>query len=272
MPVSLDRIGVCSWSLRPQDPRDLVAQLADVGLRKVQLALNPLRDPAGPWADASGVLRDAGVTVVSGMFGTVGEDYSTLDTIRRTGGVVPDQHWSANRAIAVDVAGIARRMNVPVVSFHAGFIPHRDAAGYDALLDRLRTLGRLFADHGLTLLLETGQETADDLLTLLGDLGAPSVGVNFDPANMILYDKGDPIASLRKLLPHVRQVHVKDAVRATRPGEWGAEVPVGQGQVDWAAFRATLADAGYTGDYVIEREAGATRVADVRAAVGVLSR
>ena len=30
-------------------------------------------------------------------------------------------------------------------------------------------------------------------------LGRPNVGVNFDPANMILYDKGDPLDALRAL-------------------------------------------------------------------------
>ena len=44
----------------------------------------------------------------------------------------------------------------------------------------------------------TGQETADTLWQFLHDLGRDNVGVNFDPANMILYDKGDPIASMKK--------------------------------------------------------------------------
>ena len=30
------------------------------------------------------------------MFGCVGEDYSTLDTIRVTGGIAPDATWEQN--------------------------------------------------------------------------------------------------------------------------------------------------------------------------------
>jgi L-ribulose-5-phosphate 3-epimerase len=263
--VDRERIAVCSWSLKPADGHDLVRQLNAVGLTKVQLALGPMSD------DLPAVLSDAGITVVSGMFGTVGEDYSTLDTIRRTGGVVPDAHWAANQRIAEEAAVAARKVGTRVVSFHAGFIPHGTDPGYRTLVDRLATIAGIYQRRGMDLLLETGQETAEDLLAMLGDLRMSNVGVNFDPANMILYDKGEPITSLRKLLPHVRQVHIKDAVRTTKPGEWGREVPVGEGQVDWRQFKQALKDAGYAGYYVIEREAGPNRVADVRRAVDVLT-
>src|SRR5690606_21905574 len=114
--------------------------------------------------------------------------------------------------------------------------------------------------------METGQETAAALDRFLAALDRPNVKVNFDPANMILYDKGDPIAALRTLLPHIAQVHVKDAARTTTPGTWGREVPVGDGEVDWPAFVSTLEDGGFDGHYVIEREAGDDRVADVTTA------
>ena len=50
------------------------------------------------------------------------------------------------------------------------------------------------------------------------------MGVNFDPANMILYDKGDPIAALRVVGPWIRSLHIKDARRTKVPGTWGEEV------------------------------------------------
>jgi len=92
------------------------------------------------------------------------------------------------------------------------------------------------------------------------------VGVNFDPANMILYDKGDPIEALRTLGPWIRQVHIKDATRTKIPGTWGEEVVAGTGEVDWPAFFAALDQVGFKGDFCIEREAGNQRVADIRAA------
>ena len=64
----------------------------------------------------------------------------------------------------------------------------------------------------------------------LDDLKAPNLKVNFDPANMILYDMGDPIRAVEILGPDIRSVHVKDANRPTVPGQWGQEVPLGEGQ------------------------------------------
>ena len=42
-PSILDRLAVCSWSLQPTDPEDLVQKLRATGIRRVQLALDPLR-------------------------------------------------------------------------------------------------------------------------------------------------------------------------------------------------------------------------------------
>lgn len=261
-----ENIAVCSWSLRPRDPADLVAMVRSLGLGKVQLALNDHRGSAGGAAVGS-TLAAAGITIVSGMFGAVGEDYSTLDSIRRTGGVVPDATWEANRALAAEVAASARALGLDLVSFHAGFLPADPAApGYAKLMARLRELAGLFAARGIGLAFETGQEEAGALLRFLDELAAPNVGVNFDPANMILYGKGDPVAAVRTLLPYLRQVHIKDAIATTEPGTWGREVVVGTGQVDWPAFLGVLAASGYTGSLCIEREAGDNRVSDILAA------
>ena len=89
---------------------------------------------------------------------------------------------------------------------------------------------------------------------MMADLDHPAAGVNFDPANMILYGMGDPVAALRALEPHVRQVHVKDALPSATPGEWGSEVRAGTGRVDWPAFFAIARELGVA--FLIEREAG----------------
>jgi sugar phosphate isomerase/epimerase len=113
---------------------------------------------------------------------------------------------------------------------------------------------------------ETGQETAETLGAFLEKLGKPHVGVNFDPANMILYDKGEPIGALQALGPWLKQCHIKDAVKTKTPGVWGEEVPVGSGQVDWPAFLRVLDKLGFQGNLAIEREAGEQRVTDICAA------
>ncbi|MBM3987839.1 MAG: sugar phosphate isomerase/epimerase [Planctomycetes bacterium] len=223
----------------------------------------------GSW-DASETLQalwGAGVSVLSGMMTPHGEDYSTLDTIRVSGGLRPSAHWTTNLEIARGDARVARSLGLGLVTFHAGFLPH-DAHDPEraVLLDRLRQVVDVFADQGVRLAFETGQETADTLLHALADLQRPAAGVNFDPANMLLYGMGEPVEALRKLAPHVRQVHIKDARRAKVVGAWGEEVSVGTGEVDWKAFFGVLAERKLSVDLMIEREAGSDRTGDIAVA------
>ncbi|MEM6333080.1 MAG: sugar phosphate isomerase/epimerase family protein [Planctomycetota bacterium] len=270
-PLSPASLAVCSWSLQPDSADALVRDLAATGVKRTQLHLNPLLDAAPAWADTPAKLADAGIAVVSGMITTLGEDYSTLESIRQTGGVVPDEHWPANRATAERAADLAASLGLTHVSFHAGFIPHDPAdPGFAKLRDRLADLADLFAARDLRLLLETGQETAAGLTAFLDRLGKPNVAVNFDPANMLLYGMGDPIESMLALMPRIEQAHIKDAIASDTLGQWGAEVPVGEGQVPWPRFVKALQDAGYAGDLVIEREAGTQRIADIRTAAAVI--
>ncbi|MBI1371594.1 MAG: TIM barrel protein [Phycisphaera sp.] len=261
-----DRLAVCSWSLQPSSPAALIEALDKIGIKRVQLALDPIRE-GGAWADGKAELADAGVEVVSGMFGTVGEDYTTMETIKATGGVVPDATWPQTWDNIQRMAPIAVDLGIKLVTFHAGFLPHEQSdPAYAKLTERIATIADLFAQHGLDLGFETGQEDADTLLAFLEYLGCSNVGVNFDPANMILYDKGDPVTSLSKLIGHVKQCHIKDATKTATPGVWGAEVTVGTGEVDWPEFFGVLDQAGFAGDLAIEREAGDDRIGDIRKA------
>lgn len=261
------RLAVCSWSLRPASPHDLAHELLELGIPSVQLALDPLRDNPTVWGATADSFADHGVKIVSGMFGTVGEDYTTLETIKATGGVVPDATWDQNWRNAQAIVEIAARLGLKLVTFHAGFLPHETSdPSYAKLRGRIVQLADLFGARGLDLGFETGQEDADTLAAFLTDLGKPNVGVNFDPANMILYAKGDPIAALRTLRPWLKQCHLKDAVQTKVPGTWGEEVATGTGQVDWKAFFQVLASTGYTGNLAIEREAGEQRATDIQTA------
>lgn len=261
------RLGVCSWSLAPESPEDIISGLKSVGLSNIQIELGPIRDNPEVWKDSKSRLADGGITPIGGMFRTIGEDYTSLETIKRTGGVVPDEHWDANwKDIQANVP-VAQSLGVQVVMFHAGFLPHDPAdPEYSKLLERLARIADLYAGEGLELSFETGQETADDLNLFLDKLNRPNVGVNFDPANMILYDKGDPIEALLKLGPRIKQCHVKDATKTKVPGEWGEEVVLGTGEVDWRRFFEALDAIGFDSYLSIEREAGATRIEDIRKA------
>lgn len=198
----------------------------------------------------------SGLTFTGAMLGFPGEDYTTPQTIKATGGFGnpadrPERlerlKWALERTRALGLSDLM---------LHAGFLPEPSSPDRKPFLDTLTRAAQLADEQGITLAFETGQETADLLRRTLDELKAPNLKVNFDPANMLLYDMGDPIRAVEILGPDIRSVHVKDARRPTTPGQWGEEVPLGEGQVDIRRFIQTLKKVGYTGPLVIEREVG----------------
>lgn len=194
------------------------------------------------------------VTVVFGGF--EGESYADIPSVGRTIGLVPKDSRAERVQEMKEIADFAQLLGAEAVGLHLGVVPedHKDP-DYQALRGIMQDL----CDHckrlGLRFHLETGQETPETLLMFLKDVGRDNLFVNFDPANIILYGLGDPIAALRKLGSHVRSVHCKDARASSRPGiDWGAEVPFGEGEVGAETFLRTLAEFGYTGPLTIERE------------------
>jgi L-ribulose-5-phosphate 3-epimerase len=269
-PLSL---GVCSWSLQVKNIRELKGFLDGLGVNVVQIACG---DPHhASWDEGEGmpaVALASGIVMTGAMLGFPGEDYTTPQTIKETGGFgnpalraerIDRLKWAIHRTMALGLSDL---------SLHAGFLPEQDEPGRSAVLEALAEAGSLAAARGITLAFETGQETADLLRLTLDELGLPNLKVNFDPANMLLYDMGDPVRAVEILGPDIRSVHAKDARRPTVPGQWGQEVPLGQGEVNIREFVSALKKNGYTGPLIIEREVGdqAGRLRDVSHGLGYL--
>lgn len=259
-------IGVCSWSLQVTSIPELRRLLDRLGVNVVQIACGDPHHAA--WAEGDHLPKaalSAGFALTGTMLGFPGEDYTTPQTIQKTGGfgdpaMRPERlerfAWALDRTKAL---GLTDMM------LHAGFLPEPGAPDRKAFLDTLTKVSDMAKAKGVTIAFETGQETADLLRRTLDDLKCPNLKVNFDPANMLLYDKGDPIRAVEILGPDIRSVHVKDANRPTTPGEWGEEVPLGKGQANIKQFVKTLKKVGYRGPLCIEREVGnqEQRVADI---------
>jgi sugar phosphate isomerase/epimerase len=201
-------------------------------------------------------LDDFGIRITVVFGGFEGESYADIPTVARTVGLVPPATRAARLVEMKEISDFARLLGVAAVGLHVGFVPHDPA---DPLHRDVVAVTRELCDHcqanEQNLHLETGQETADVLIDFLGEVGRDNLFVNFDPANMILYGCGEPIAALRKVGPWVRSVHCKDAKWSPRPGkDWGAETPLGEGEVGMESFLRTLADLGYAGPLTIERE------------------
>jgi len=257
-------VGVCSWSLRTDVP-GVAKAMQELGLQHVHLGIRPaVEDGSGRQFDT---IKAQNWTITSTMIDFPQEDYSTLDSIKVTGGVVPDEHWQRNHSLFLGAVITTAKLGVKYLSMHAGFIDESDKEDAAKMYSRIRALANIAADNGVILLLETGQETAPELRQFLEKLDHKSVGVNFDPANMILYDKGDPIEAVRVLVPWIRHLHVKDALRTKQPGTWGAEVPWGDGAVGVKQFLSVLEEVRFDGAMAIEREAGDDRFGDVKLAI-----
>jgi sugar phosphate isomerase/epimerase len=222
-------------------------------------------------------LGDLGIHVTCVFAGFEGESYADIPTVSRTVGLVPHETRRARTAELKEIADFARLLGVDAVGVHIGFVPHdRASADYrDVLAVAREACDHLRGNHQ-SLHLETGQEPADVLLGFLDDVERDNLFVNFDPANMILYGCGEPLPALRTLGRYVRSIHCKDATWSNEPGKtWGAEVPLGQGDVDFAAYLRTLAEIGYDGPLTIEREIPQDPVrqkAEIAAAIDVLSK
>jgi sugar phosphate isomerase/epimerase len=272
------KIGACSWSFR-KPVSELDAEMRKAGVKGIQLALGPFIEADGRHGDAEGAesLTYVKAKIASGewklmstMISFPQEDYTTLETIRKTGGIVPDECWEKNRRMISEAAKLTRELGAKYLLTHAGFLDESDEKAYKKYVERVSWVRDECRRHGVEIILETGQETADDLVKFLNHV--PGLGVNFDPANMILYGKGDPIAGLRKLMPWIRSVHVKDACATKTPGTWGTEVPWGEGEVGADMFVSELKRLGYKGHYVVERENGDNRTADIALAVKRLQK
>jgi sugar phosphate isomerase/epimerase len=259
-------IGVCSWSLQVKSVPELKRLLDRLGIDVVQIACGDPHHAAWEEGDRlPEVARAAGFRMTGAMLGFPGEDYTTPQTIQKTGGFgnpatraerLARFEWALDRAQALGLADLM---------LHAGFLPEPGSRDRKPFVDTLIKVSDLAKSRGVTVAFETGQETADLLRTTLDELKCPNLKVNFDPANMLLYDKGDPLRAVEILGKDIRSVHVKDAKRPVTPGNWGEEVPLGQGQVNIRAFVQTLKKVGYRGPLCIEREVGnqEQRVADI---------
>ncbi len=255
--MSANAVGVCSWSLQVKSIPELKGFMDKLGVQLVQIACGDPHHAA--WDEGEAMPKAAlasGMKLGGAMLGFPGEDYTTPQTIQKTGGfgdpaTRPDRldrlRWALTRT---------RELGLTDLMLHAGFLPEVGDPERKAFLDTLTEVSRLAAERGITIAFETGQEEAQLLRRTLDDLKCPNLKVNFDPANMLLYDKDDPIKAVELLAPDIRSVHVKDANRTKAPGTWGEEVPLGKGQVDIKKFLLTLKKVGYAGPLFIEREVG----------------
>jgi L-ribulose-5-phosphate 3-epimerase len=215
---------------------------------------------------------DYSVTITSVWAGWPGR--VVWDFIQGPGtiGLVPPATRKERCDIVKRASDFAAELGVDDVTTHAGFVPESPSDPlYPGLIEDLKDVAAYCKSQRQFFCFETGQETPVTLLRLLEDIGLTNLGVNFDPANLILYGKGNPIDALGILGRFVRGVHVKDGRYPTNGRELGIETILGQGQVNMPTFLSTLIGLGYKGALTIESETtGSQQMEEVQSAKSYL--
>ncbi len=189
-------------------------------------------------------------------------------------GLVPEAYRQERIAALKKWADFAVRLGAPAIITHCGFIPENMTdPEYDPIVDAIREVAAYCAERGIGFWFETGQETPVVLLRTIERVGTSNLGINLDPANLILYGKANPIDALDVIGRYVTNIHVKDGFYPTDGDHLGREVKVGEGKVRFPEFLRALKGLGYAGELIIEREiSGDQQIRDIRETIENLKR
>ena len=189
-------------------------------------------------------------------------------------GLVPPTYRYERMKTLMHGADFAKAIGVVDVITHVGFIPENpNDPEYNGLISALRYLVSYYKQQGCYFLFETGQESPVTLLRAIEDIGLDNLGINLDPANLILYGKGNPVDALDVFGKYVRGVHAKDGFYPTSGRYLGEETALGQGKVNFPLLIPKLKAQGYNGALTIEREiSGEQQIKDILLAKEILQK
>jgi sugar phosphate isomerase/epimerase len=255
MPLIRDReIGIFFWA--EPDAVATVRAVKSCGVVSGQLGVDGSvvlnEETAARWKEA---LRQEDFHLFTVFAAYEGESYADIPTVQRTVGFVPRETRAAREVRTRAVIDFAAALGVKSFGCHVGCIPaDRQDPDYRDVLELVRRIADYAASHGMNFCLETGQEPAEELLAFFEDAARGNLKINFDPANMVLYGSGEPIAAFRLLRSHVASCHGKDGdwPDPAKPGSLGTERPLGEGSVNIARFMETLRETGFTGPVCVE--------------------
>jgi len=256
-----------------KDPEKETRKVRDLGLPTCQVSnWNPDLYTEAAAEALTGACAEFGIEVTSIWAGYPGPAVWNFIDGPATIGLVPPE-WREIRVAALKKgADFAKRVGVPSITTHAGFIPENPKDPlYEGTVAALRAVAEHCDSLGLHFCFETGQETPVTLLRVMEDIGTGNLGVNLDPANLLMYGKANPIDALDIIGKFVHGVHAKDGEYPTNGRELGQERPLGEGRVNFPLLVPKLKSLGYEGALTIEREiSGDQQVRDIKRAIEIL--
>lgn len=250
------RVGVTVDLSKNRSLEEQLARLKEFGMDSCQLVCWERDLLTGETAEqVNNAMNQYGVEITAFWCGWEGpRDWNFYDG-QLTLGLVPEAYRFRRMEMLMQGSEFASWIHTADLVTHAGFMPENPYdPNYPAVLVALKKIARRCKENGQYFLFETGQETPVTLLRVIQDIGADNVGINLDPANLIMYGKANPVDALDVFGKYVRGIHGKDGCYPTDGRALGPEVPLGEGKVNFPRLIARLKEIGYDGDITIERE------------------
>lgn len=187
-------------------------------------------------------------------------------------GLVPAAYRGERLQILKRAADFAAQIGTDKLTTHVGFIPENPCDNsYSEVVVAVQEIANYCQQYGQHFCFETGQETPVTLLRTINDVGLDNIGINLDPANLLMYGKANPVDAVTLFGSLILGVHAKDGVYPNSGKELGEEKPLGKGQVNFPRLVRELKKYGYNGALTIEREIqGDQQIADIRLARDLL--
>lgn len=255
------------------DPDSDLRKVREVGLRSCQVcSWNPDLWTAENGARLVAAAKEPDIEITTFWAGCPGPAKWNFTEGPATIGLVPAQYRAMRVQALKQAAEFAGRLGIPSITTHVGFLPNDPQDDvYRETVAAIKVVAEHCAAQGVEFWFETGQETPVTLLRTIELVGTGNLGINLDPANLILYGMGNPVDALEVFGKYVRGVHAKDGLYPTTGSELGREVPLGQGKVDFPRLVSELKKLGYAGALTIEREvSGPQQIADIKMAIRLL--
>ncbi len=270
-------IGVIIDSFRTDIPT-AVKKAAAVGAQGIQVyatrgEMSPENMNAAKIAEFKKLIADNGL-VISALCGDLGGGFGRKDEN-------PERVEKSKR-----ILDLAKELGTAVVTTHIGVVPaDKNHERYKVMQEACFELSRYADEIDAHFAIETGPETSAILKEFLDGLNSTGVGVNLDPANLVMVTGDDPAGAVINLQKYIVHTHAKDGKMLCYrdpeivygikkdplvTGDSFIEVPLGEGSVNWVKYLAALEEIGYKGFLTIEREVGDDPEKDIRKAVEFL--
>ena len=259
-------IGVIVDSFRIAIP-DAVKKAAEIGAQGIQVyssngEMAPENLSQAKRIEFKNLVEDNGL-VISALCGDLGG-----------GGFVYKDRNPQKVEKSKRILDLAKELGTDIVTTHIGVVPQdKNSDRYKIMQEACFELSR-YADS-------------------IDELGSTGVGVNLDPANLVMVTGDSPVEAVYNLKDYIVHTHAKDGRQNfyldpnivygmpdtenilaesehVTEGDSFTETPLGEGSVPFKEYLEALTDIGYKGFLTIEREAGDDPAKDIKAAVDFL--